>query len=57
MNGASLLKFIDAGVTRDKLVLLNVPALPFQMILSVVLSPYIAGPRSMHTFISLYILK
>lgn len=57
LNGVAPLKLIDVGISQDKFVLLTIPALPVQIILSVVLSRYIAGPRSMRAYIHLYIME
>lgn len=55
-HGVAHLKMIDAGISRDNLVLLTIPALPLQIILSVVLRNSLVGPRSTHSFIKYYIL-
>jgi hypothetical protein len=55
-NGVVHLKMIDAGLPRDKFVLFTVPALPFQILLSIMLRSSLTGPRSMHTFVKYNLL-
>lgn len=57
MNGVAPLKLIDAGVARENFVLLTIPALPFQLILSVLLHRYVTGPRALSSFLFIYKLK
>lgn len=44
------LKLIDAGVTRDNLVLLSMPVLMLHAIIPFIFKRYLTGPRSIDYF-------
>ena len=54
--GIAHLKMIDAGIPKDSLVLLTIPALPLQLILTVLLRRATSGPEAMHFFIKSYVV-
>lgn len=45
------LKLIENGVPKDKLAMLSVPMIPLQILLPLVISHYIAGPKPMDIFL------
>lgn len=51
-DAVSSLKLVEVGVPKDKLAILSVPLMPFQIILPFVISRYIVGPRPLDVFIA-----
>jgi hypothetical protein len=56
-EGAMRLKLVEAGVSREKISLLNVLLSPMLFILPIFISKMIKGSRPLNTFIRVYPFK
>ncbi|XP_050430837.1 acetyl-coenzyme A transporter 1-like isoform X1 [Adelges cooleyi] len=51
-NNVTNLKLIDAGVSQDKLVIVQTALYPFRLLLPIILSKYTTGPKPMSTLLN-----
>ncbi|OQR66711.1 acetyl-coenzyme A transporter 1-like [Tropilaelaps mercedesae] len=54
-DGATHLKLIEAGVPKEKLALLSIPAIPLQTLLPLFLARYVTSDRPLDVYVKAYI--